>query len=259
MAAWAKRTLKNLRVKTSPNNVEYKITGMSENPCTEWLNANDALDKLRFISVTAPELMEGAPELYIRIQIDQENGIITLTIAKMLVLTAIRFVNLVSNFIKLSWLLISPKSDKQYVWEGEANSNSYIVREETDPEKLIPRGEANSNSYIVREETDPEKLIPRELVYRLTNETNYSETDFTVVNRCVGPLGSREASKLDALASVKGFPKDPKDASSKIEAAISPSWINNDEQGSLQRRGDIGTSLQQSIRGRCLPHTKKPT
>ena len=34
----------------------------------------------------------------------------------------------------------SPKSDKQYVWEGEANSSSYIVREETDPEKLIPRG-----------------------------------------------------------------------------------------------------------------------
>ena len=40
---------------------------------------NDALDKLRFVSVTAPELMEGAPELYIRIQIDQENGIITFT------------------------------------------------------------------------------------------------------------------------------------------------------------------------------------
>lgn len=42
-------------------------------------NASDALDKLRFLSVTAPELMEGAPELDIRIQTDQENGIITLT------------------------------------------------------------------------------------------------------------------------------------------------------------------------------------
>jgi len=34
----------------------------------------------------------------------------------------------------------SPKSDKQYVWEGEANSSSYSIREETDPDKLIPRG-----------------------------------------------------------------------------------------------------------------------
>ncbi|GJW74238.1 heat shock protein 89.1 [Tanacetum coccineum] len=34
----------------------------------------------------------------------------------------------------------NPKSDKQYVWEGEANSSSYIVRQDTDHEKLIPRG-----------------------------------------------------------------------------------------------------------------------
>ncbi|GMP53698.1 hypothetical protein CsSME_00019088 [Camellia sinensis var. sinensis] len=34
----------------------------------------------------------------------------------------------------------SPKSDKQYVWEGEANSSTYTIREETEPEKLLPRG-----------------------------------------------------------------------------------------------------------------------
>lgn len=34
----------------------------------------------------------------------------------------------------------SPRSDKQYVWEGESNSSSYTIREETDPAKLIPRG-----------------------------------------------------------------------------------------------------------------------
>lgn len=34
----------------------------------------------------------------------------------------------------------SPKSDKQYVWEGQADSGSYTIREENDPEKLIPRG-----------------------------------------------------------------------------------------------------------------------
>ncbi|CAH1439726.1 unnamed protein product, partial [Lactuca virosa] len=33
----AKHTLKNLRVKTSPTNTEYKITGLSEKPCNEQL------------------------------------------------------------------------------------------------------------------------------------------------------------------------------------------------------------------------------
>nr|KAJ0198130.1 hypothetical protein LSAT_V11C700348060 [Lactuca sativa] len=33
----AKRTLKNLRVKTRPTNTEYKITGLSEKPCNEQL------------------------------------------------------------------------------------------------------------------------------------------------------------------------------------------------------------------------------
>ena len=34
----------------------------------------------------------------------------------------------------------SPRSDKQYVWEAEADSSSYVIKEETDPEKLLPRG-----------------------------------------------------------------------------------------------------------------------
>lgn len=34
----------------------------------------------------------------------------------------------------------SAKSDKQYVWESEADSSSYIIREETDTEKIVPRG-----------------------------------------------------------------------------------------------------------------------
>ena len=33
----AKKMLKNLRVKTSPSNTEYKITGLSEKPCKEQL------------------------------------------------------------------------------------------------------------------------------------------------------------------------------------------------------------------------------
>ena len=34
----------------------------------------------------------------------------------------------------------SPKSDKQYVWEAEADSSSYLIKEETDPEKMLTRG-----------------------------------------------------------------------------------------------------------------------
>lgn len=34
----------------------------------------------------------------------------------------------------------SPKADKQYVWEAEADSSSYVIKEETDPEKMLTRG-----------------------------------------------------------------------------------------------------------------------
>jgi hypothetical protein len=34
----------------------------------------------------------------------------------------------------------SAKSNKQYVWEADADSSSYMIREETDPEKIRPRG-----------------------------------------------------------------------------------------------------------------------
>jgi heat shock protein beta len=34
----------------------------------------------------------------------------------------------------------SAKSDKQYVWEGEADTSVYTICEETDSDKLLPRG-----------------------------------------------------------------------------------------------------------------------
>ena len=36
----------------------------------------------------------------------------------------------------------SPKSDKQFVWEAVAGSSSYVIREETNPDKLLKRMEA---------------------------------------------------------------------------------------------------------------------
>eukprot|EP00268_Persea_americana_P061761 TRINITY_DN783_c0_g1_i2.p1 TRINITY_DN783_c0_g1~~TRINITY_DN783_c0_g1_i2.p1 ORF type:complete len:489 (-),score=109.11 TRINITY_DN783_c0_g1_i2:2157-3623(-) len=141
-------------------------------------NASDALDKLRFLSVTEPELLKEAVDLDVRIQTDKDNGIITITdtgigmtrqelvdclgtiaqsgTAKFLKalkdskdagtdnnLIGQFGVGFYSAFLVSDKVIVStksPKSDKQYVWEGEANVSSYTIREEMDPEKLIPRG-----------------------------------------------------------------------------------------------------------------------
>ncbi|GAU36293.1 hypothetical protein TSUD_255470 [Trifolium subterraneum] len=141
-------------------------------------NASDALDKLRFLSVTEPELMKDAIDFDIRIQADKDNGIITITdtgigMTKQELVDCLGTIaqsgtakflkalkdnkgaggdnNLIgqfgvgfySAFLVADRVVVStksPKSDKQYVWEGEVNASSYTISEETDPEKLIPRG-----------------------------------------------------------------------------------------------------------------------
>lgn len=52
--------------------------------CVGFSNASDALDKLRFLSVTEPSLLGEAGELEIRIKPDPENGTITITYAYLL-------------------------------------------------------------------------------------------------------------------------------------------------------------------------------
>ncbi|KAM0936473.1 putative Heat shock protein Hsp90 family [Dioscorea sansibarensis] len=141
-------------------------------------NASDALDKLRFLSVTDSSLLGDAGELEIRIKPDPDNGTITIrdtgigmtkqelvdclgTIAQSgtsKFLKALKEnkdlgadngligqfgVGFYSAFLVADRVVVStksPKSDKQYVWEAVADSSSYVIREETDPEKLIPRG-----------------------------------------------------------------------------------------------------------------------
>ncbi|XP_057796689.1 LOW QUALITY PROTEIN: heat shock protein 90-6, mitochondrial [Salvia miltiorrhiza] len=141
-------------------------------------NASDALDKLRFLAVTQPDLLKDSVDLDIRIQTDKDNGIITLTdsgigmtrqelvdcLGTIAQSGTAKFLqalkdskdsgadsNLIGQFgvgFYSAFLVAervevstkSPKSDKQYVWESEANSSSYTIREETDPAKLIPRG-----------------------------------------------------------------------------------------------------------------------
>ncbi|CAN6477434.1 unnamed protein product [Victoria cruziana] len=141
-------------------------------------NASDALDKLRFLSVTEPSLLGDAGELEIRIRPDSDQGTITIrdtgigmtreelidclgTIAQSgtaRFLQALKDnkdvgadngligqfgVGFYSAFLVAEKVVVStksPKSDKQYVWEAVADSNSYEIREETDPEKGLKRG-----------------------------------------------------------------------------------------------------------------------
>ncbi|KXG23570.1 heat shock protein 90-6, mitochondrial [Sorghum bicolor] len=161
-------------------------------------NASDALDKLRYLSVTDPELLKDGPQLDIRIQTDKDNGIITITdsgigmtkqelidslgtiassgTAKFLkALKESQEAGMDSNLIgqfgvgfysaflvseKVVVSTKSPKSDKQYVWEGQADSGSYTIREENDPEKLIPRG-TRLTLYLKRDDkgfAHPERI-----------------------------------------------------------------------------------------------------
>ncbi|XP_027359632.1 heat shock protein 90-5, chloroplastic isoform X1 [Abrus precatorius] len=141
-------------------------------------NASDALDKLRFLSVTEPSLLGDAGDLEIRIKPDPDNGTITITdtgigmtkeelidclgtIAQSgtsKFLKALKEnkdlgadngligqfgVGFYSAFLVADRVVVStksPRSDKQYVWESVADSSSYTIREETDPEKLLRRG-----------------------------------------------------------------------------------------------------------------------
>ncbi|KAH6797866.1 Chaperone protein htpG family protein [Perilla frutescens var. hirtella] len=141
-------------------------------------NASDALDKLRFLSVTEPALLGDAGELAIRIKPDPDNGTITITdtgigMTKEELIDCLgtiaqsgtsRFlkalkenkdigadnsligqfgVGFYSAFLVSERVVVStksPRSDKQYVWESVADSSSYSIREETDPNKLLTRG-----------------------------------------------------------------------------------------------------------------------
>ncbi|KAL6010118.1 hypothetical protein ACLOJK_000549 [Asimina triloba] len=189
---------------------------------------SDALDKLRFLSVTEPELLKEAVDLDIRIQTDIDNEIITIVdtgigMTKQEVIDCLGTIaqsgtakfskavkdskeagvdsNLISQFgvgfysaflisDKVVVSTKSSKSDKQYVWEGEANASSYIVREETDPEKLIPRGTCLTLYLKVEVEDEPtdakkdgegdpktekkkktKKVVERYWDWELTNET----------------------------------------------------------------------------------------
>ncbi|GAB2233740.1 hypothetical protein Droror1_Dr00002969 [Drosera rotundifolia] len=170
-------------------------------------NASDALDKLRFLSVTDPGLLKDAVDLDIRIQTDKDNGIVTITdtgigmthqelvdclgtIAQSGTAKFLKALkdskdagadnNLIGQFgvgfysaflvsDRVTVATKSPKSDKQYVWEGEANASTYTIREETDPDKLLPRG-TRITLFLKR---DDKAFAHPERIQKLI--TNYSQ------------------------------------------------------------------------------------
>lgn len=141
-------------------------------------NASDALDKLRFLSVTEPALLGDMGELEIRIKPDPDNGTITITdtgigMTKEELIDCLgtiaqsgtsRFlralkenkdlgndnsligqfgVGFYSSFLVAEKVVVttkSPRSDKQYVWEAAADSSSYLIKEEADPANSLSRG-----------------------------------------------------------------------------------------------------------------------
>ncbi|WZY78728.1 hypothetical protein YC2023_025112 [Brassica napus] len=109
-------------------------------------NASDALDKLRFLSVTEPALFGDGGQFG---------------------------VGFYSAFLVAEKVVVStksPKSDKQYVWESVADSSSYVIREETDPENFLRRG---TQITLYLREDDKYKFLESTRIKNLVK--NYSQ------------------------------------------------------------------------------------
>ncbi|KAH0847321.1 hypothetical protein HID58_091755 [Brassica napus] len=143
-------------------------------------NASDALDKLRFLSVTEPALFGDGGDLEIRIKPDPDNGTITITdtgigMTKEELIDCLgQFgVGFYSAFLVAEKVVVStksPKSDKQYVWESVADSSSYVIREETDPENFLRRG---TQITLYLREDDKYKFLESTRIKNLVK--NYSQ------------------------------------------------------------------------------------
>ncbi|KAL8035339.1 hypothetical protein ABFX02_12G091100 [Erythranthe guttata] len=172
-------------------------------------NASDALDKLRFLSVTEPALLGDAGELAIRIKSDPDNGTITITdsgigMTKEELIDCLgtiaqsgtsRFlkalkenkdlgadnsligqfgVGFYSAFLVAEKVVVttkSPRSDKQYSWEAAADSSSYVIREETDPNNFLSRG--TQITLYLREDDKYEYTEPAKILNLVKNYSQF--------------------------------------------------------------------------------------
>ncbi|CAN4084498.1 unnamed protein product [Withania somnifera] len=219
-------------------------------------NASDALDKLRFLGVTEPQLLKDAVDLDIRIQTDKDNGIITITdsgigmtrqelvdclgtiaqsgTAKFLkALKDSKEAGADSNLIGqfgvgfYSAFLVServevstksPKSDKQYVWVGEANSSTYTIREETDPAKLLPRG-TRLTLYLKR---DDKGFAHPERIEKLVK--NYSQFVSFPIYTWQEKGYTKEVEVDEDLAEAKKEGEDEKAEKKKTKKVVEKYW-----------------------------------
>ncbi|VAI18625.1 unnamed protein product [Triticum turgidum subsp. durum] len=172
-------------------------------------NASDALDKLRFLSVTDPSVLADGGDMEIRIKPDPDAGTITITDSGIGMtkdelkdclgtiaqsgtskfLKALKEnkelgsdngligqfgVGFYSAFLVAEKVVVStksPKTDKQYIWEAEANSSSYVIREETDPEKMLTRG--TQITLFLREEDKYEFAEPTRIQGLVKNYSQF--------------------------------------------------------------------------------------
>lgn len=161
-------------------------------------NASDALDKVRFVSLTSPEVLNGRDQLEIRISADKDKHTITIedsgigmtreqllsnlgTIARSgtrkfmeAVKDAKGDTNLIGQFgvgfysaflvaDKVRMQTVSHEEGKQWLWESKVGSHEFTVREDDSPDRLV-RGsrvtlELKEDAYELADPVRLAKLI----------------------------------------------------------------------------------------------------
>ncbi|KAI5076382.1 hypothetical protein GOP47_0008447 [Adiantum capillus-veneris] len=219
-------------------------------------NASDALDKLRFLSTTDSSLMGSGSDLVIRIRADTDRKLLIITDSG-IGMTKDELINSLgtiaqsgtANFVKAlkenkdslagssnligkfgvgfySAFLVAnkvavstknPKSEKQWVWEAEADSSSFVIREETNPEFLIPRG----TSIILHLKDDAHEYTSSTKIQDLVK--NYSQ--FISFPIYVGIEKHRQVEVKDEAAAAEG----KESTKTKLEKYYTYDIVNEDK------------------------------
>ncbi|KAH7299482.1 hypothetical protein KP509_24G014100 [Ceratopteris richardii] len=221
-------------------------------------NASDALDKLRFLSTTDPNLLGAETELAIRIRADTDRKMLIITDSG-IGMTKEELINSLgtiaqsgtANFVKAlkenkeglagannligkfgvgfySAFLVAnkvavstknPKSEKQWVWEAEADKSSFTIREETNPEFIIPRG----TSVILYLKEEAHQFTSSTKIQDLVK--NYSQ--FISFPIYVGIEKHRQVEVKDEAAAQEG--KVREETKTKLEKYYTYDVVNEDQ------------------------------
>ncbi|GAQ77691.1 molecular chaperone HtpG [Klebsormidium nitens] len=224
-------------------------------------NASDALDKLRFLSVTDQSLLGDFPDLEIRIKADKDAGTITITdsgigmtreelldslgtIARSGTAKFVQAIkdnkddnNLIGQFgvgfysaflvaDKITVTTKSPKSDQQWIWESEADTSTYTIKEEMDDSKLLPRG---TSITLHLKEADREEYLDFRRINGLVK--NYSQFISFPIYTWVEELVDKEVPDTDAPVEEGQEPKmktiSEKKWEWKLQNETKPLWMRS--------------------------------